>query len=64
MNIPAKVRGYLYVGLAVLAALVAVTIVFLDWTTATEVKEWAGVAVSLYAVFVGTLAKLNVTPDA
>ena len=63
MQIPAKVREWLYVILAVVAAVLAVVIVFFGWITTDQIKEWAAAAVALYAVFCGVLAKLNVTPD-
>jgi predicted membrane channel-forming protein YqfA (hemolysin III family) len=64
MKIPAKVREWLYVILAVVSLALAVVIVFFGWVTTDQIKEWAVVAVSLYAVFCGILAKLNVVkPD-
>jgi hypothetical protein len=64
MNIAPKVREWLYVILAVASLALAVVIVFFGWVTTDQIKEWAVVAVSLYATFCGILAKLNVVkPD-
>jgi hypothetical protein len=60
MNIPAQVRKWLYIILAVASAAVGVVIVFFGWITSDQIKEWAAATVMLYAMFCGVLAELNV----
>lgn len=61
MNIPAKVRGWMYILLAALAVGLAVGIVLFGWVTQDQVMEVVTVAGALYAAFVALLARLNLS---
>jgi hypothetical protein len=61
MNIPAKVRGWLYILLAVFAVVLAAGIVLFGWVTQDQVMEVVAVAAALYAAFIGLLARLNLS---
>ncbi len=58
-----KLRGILYIGLAVVAVILAIGIVLFGWVTQDQVMQVIVTAGALYAAFIGLLARMNLTPD-
>lgn len=61
MTIPSNVRGWLYVLLAVVALVLAATIVVSGVISKDQVLGVLELTVVLYAAFIGALARINLT---
>jgi hypothetical protein len=62
MNIPSKVRGWLYVA-TIIAALVLAVLTVIGIVGENQIVQVVSITLDLFVVFTSALARLNLSPD-